>query len=353
MGLLPDALFQVAFVHQACCRIAACEIARCAVADLPARAFIAMYTTGGAQVPLTDPALQRRKLRDQLRRLRESAGFTQREVANEMEWSLSKLIRIESGRNGISITDLKALIAHYQVTDRALVDRLTAMARAARERPWWDRYRDSAPPTFLLLLGYEGSASIIRTFEPILVPGLLQTEEYAHEVLRLTSPPEKVDERSELRLERQERLLRSDGPQMHFILDENAISRVVGGPDVMRRQVKRLKELTDHPQITLRVLPFTQGLYRYFRNSYVLFEFEDPEEDIVLYAERPNGDAIVREGVDWVEDEAPARFLETFFDMEQLASAEGAPSVLDFAMSRLAAMIPAEPDLSDSAEGVA
>ncbi|MEU1166167.1 helix-turn-helix transcriptional regulator [Streptomyces sp. NPDC005921] len=305
------------------------------MADLPARAFIATYMTGGAQVPLTDPALQRRKLRDQLRRLRESAGYTQREVADEMEWSLSKLIRIEAGRNGISITDLRALIAHYRVTDQAVVDRLIAMARAARERPWWDRYRDIADPAFLLSLGYEGAASIIRTFEPMLVPGLLQTEEYALEVLRLTSPPEQVDMRAELRFERQERLLRSDGPQLHFILDENVISRAVGGPEVMRRQVRRLKELADHPQISLRVLPYGKGLYRYFRTSYVLFEFEDPEEDIVLYVERANGEAIVREGVDWADDDAPARFLETYFDIEQLASLEGAPAILEACVTRL------------------
>jgi transcriptional regulator with XRE-family HTH domain len=305
---------------------------------------------GGTQVPLTDPALQRRKLRDQLRRLRESAGFTQRDVANEMEWSLSKLIRIESGRNGISITDLKALIAHYQVTDPDHVNRLIAMARAARERPWWDRYWDIADPAFLLSLGYEGAASIIRTFEPVLVPGLLQTEEYAHEVLRLTSPPEQVDMRAELRFERQDRLLRPDGPQMHFILDENTVSRVVGGPAVMRRQVRRLKELADHPQISLRVLPFDAGLYRNFRTSYVLFEFADPEEDIVLYIERSNEEAIVREGVDWAEDDAPARFLETFFDIEQLARMDGTPVILEAARTRLAQISPAESDPPDVEE---
>lgn len=299
---------------------------------------------GGTQVPLTDPALQRRKLRDQLRRLRESAGFTQRDVANEMEWSLSKLIRIESGRNGISITDLKALIAHYQVTDPDQVNRLVSMARAARERPWWDRYRDIANPAFLLSLGYEGAASIIRTFEPILVPGLLQTEEYAHEVLRLTTPPEQVEMRAELRFERQDRLLRPDGPQMHFILDENSITRVVGGPAVMRRQLKRLKELADHPQISLRVLPFTAGLYRHFRTSYVLFEFEDPEEDVVLFIERPNQDAIVREGVDWAEDDASARFLEAFFDIEQLARKDAAPALLESALSRISQVASADPD---------
>ncbi|MFF4059319.1 helix-turn-helix domain-containing protein [Streptomyces sp. NPDC001668] len=302
------------------------------------QAFHRDVDDGGTQVPLTDPALQRRKLRDQLRRLRESSGFTQRDVANEMEWSLSKLIRIESGRNGISITDLRALIAHYQVTDPDHVNRLIAMARAARERPWWDRYRDSADPAFLLSLGYEGAASIIRTFEPVLVPGLLQTEEYALEVLRLTSPPEQVDMRAELRFERQDRLLRPDGPQMHFILDETTVSRVVGGPAVMRRQVRRLKELADHPQISLRILPFEAGLYRNFRNSYVLFEFEDPDEDIVLYLERSNDEAIVREGIDWAEGPAPARFLESFFDIEQLARRDGTSDILDRSLFRLSSL---------------
>src|SRR4051794_595764 len=118
----------------------------------------------------TDPALQRRKLRFELRRLREAAGFTQLSVATEMEWSLSKVIRIETGQVGVTITDLKALLQHYGVTDPQQSTELFAIARASRERPWWNRYKGSANPNFLLSLGYEGSATIVRNFEPILVP---------------------------------------------------------------------------------------------------------------------------------------------------------------------------------------
>ncbi|MEV0909245.1 helix-turn-helix domain-containing protein [Streptomyces hokutonensis] len=283
-------------------------------------------------MPLTDPALQRRKLRDRLRRLRESAGFTQRQVADEMEWSLSKIIRIETGTVGISITDLRALIGYYGVGDPAESNTLIGMARAAKERPWWDRYRGKADPAFLLSLGYEGAASIMRSFEPSLVPGLLQTEEYALEVLRVVEAPE-VEALVELRLERQERLLRPDGPEMHFIIDESVISRAVAGASVMRRQIRRLKTLVDHPKITLRILPFGGGLHKHYKTPYVLYEFEDPEEDFVLYLEQDT-QSVIREGQGWADSDAPARYLESFFGIEQLARRDEAEGLLDLALSR-------------------
>ncbi|MEU9783148.1 helix-turn-helix transcriptional regulator [Streptomyces phaeochromogenes] len=283
-------------------------------------------------MPLTDPALQRRKLRDRLRRLRESAGYTQRQVADEMEWSLSKIIRIETGTVGISITDLRALIAYYGVGDSGESETLIAMARAAKERPWWDRYKGKADPAFLLSLGYEGAASIIRSFEPMLVPGLLQTEEYALEVLRVMSSPEKVDALVELRLERQERLLRADGPEMHFIVDESVVARRVGSASVMRRQIRRLKALVDHPKIIFRVLPFGAGLHQHYKTPYVLYEFEDAEEDFVLYLEQDT-QSIVREGQGWADSDRPARFLESFFQIEQFARKDQAAELLDLALS--------------------
>ncbi|MFJ9893731.1 helix-turn-helix domain-containing protein [Streptomyces sp. NPDC091280] len=283
-------------------------------------------------MPLTDPALQRRKLRDRLRRLREAAGFTQRQVADEMEWSLSKIIRIETGTVGISITDLRALIGYYGVSDPAESNTLIGMARAAKERPWWDRYRGKADPAFLLSLGYENSASIMRSFEPSLVPGLLQTEEYTREVLRVAGVLE-AEALVELRLERQERLLRPDGPEMHFIIDESAITRAVASASVMRRQIRRLKTIVDHPKITLRVLPFASGLYKHYKTPYVLYEFEDPEEDFVLYLEQ-NTQAVIREGQGWADSDAPARYLESFFGIEQLAKRDAAEGLLDLALSR-------------------
>lgn len=278
-----------------------------------------------------DPAVMRRRLRRELRVLREAAGFTQRGVADEMEWSLSKVIRMESGTVGVSITDLRALLAYYGVSDQGEVDRLVTMARAAKAPPWWAAYRALGDKAFQDSLGYEGAASLIRTFEPVLVPGLLQTEEYALAVLELTSS-EQAERMAQLRLERQERLLGPDGPQLHFILDENVVTRVVGSRAVMRRQLRQLQELAEHPQITLRIVPFDAGLYPYFRTPYVLYEF-NPDDDVVLYIERQDQEHIVHESSSG--DDVPARYLEAFFSIEPLAPGNQARPLLESALERL------------------
>ncbi|MFD5633549.1 helix-turn-helix domain-containing protein [Streptomyces sp. NPDC127077] len=288
-------------------------------------------------MPLNDPALQRRRLREQLRRLRESKHLTQKAVAEQLEWSHSKIIRIESGTVGISITDLRALLALYSVADAAQIDTMVSMARAAKERPWWDAYKNMAPQAFVVSIAYENAASVIRNFEPDLVPGLLQTEEYAREVLQWTSPPEQAGPRADLRLERQERLFRPDGPEMHFIVDEGALARTVGRPAVMRRQLNRLKELADHPKVTLRVVPFHLGLYRYFTTSYVIFEFAEPDEDMALYLETQarHSDAIIVEGRDSVSEDSVAHYLENFYELEIKVPAADAVALIEANAERL------------------
>ena len=240
-----------------------------------------------------------------------------------MEWSLSKIIRIETGSVGISITDLRALLQHYGVTDAVQHDELVALARAAKVRPWWDQYKGLASAPFLLSLGYESAAAIIRNHEPIVIPGLLQTEEYAKHLLTLATPEDQlatIPPRLELRLERQERLLQAGGPELHFIFDESAIMRAVGGPDLMRRQVRRLQELSEHPRVTMRILPLTAGYpLPNYGVAYVLYEFTDPEEDVVLYLENPEGEVVVREGQDWDASVSPASYLESFYGLEQSA----------------------------------
>jgi len=286
--------------------------------------------------------IERRKLRERLRRLREAAGFTQREVSEELEWSLSKVIRIETGSVGISITDLKALLQHYGVTDAAQVNETTAMARVARERPWWEPYKKDAPRGFLLSLGYEATALRIRTFEPSLIPGLLQTEEYAAASLELMSPPETVNARAELRLKRQERVFHEDGPELHFIIDESAITRIVGSVSVMRRQLEHLLDMTQNDQVTLRVVPFRAGLYPHFRTPYVIFEFKDPQDGTVLYLEstEDGADSIVREGPEWDTNQSPDHYLENFFALEQTAKKEEAADIITATLGRISPQRP-------------
>lgn len=244
------------------------------------------------------PVVQRRRLRTELRKARQDSGQTQDQVALAMDWSLSKVIRIEAGSVGISTNDLKVLLRHYKIVDPARTEELIALARAARERSWWSMYRDVAPPGLLQLIGYESAASIRRNFEPLLVPGLLQTEEYARAVIRGLddqAPAERVDTRVEIRMRRQELVDRANPPLLFFILDEAVVRRVVGSKGIMRRQIRRLIELADRPNVTIEVVPFGAGVHPGLKGSFVVLEFPDAADDDVLYLESPSGDLISRD----------------------------------------------------------
>jgi len=234
------------------------------------------------------PVVQRRRLRTELRKARQDAGLTQEQVADAMDWSLSKMIRIEAGTVGISTTDLKALLDHYRLDDADLRSQLVALARAARERSWWSVYRDVAPPGVLQLIGYEAASYIIRNFETLLIPGLLQTEDYARAVipsLEEGTTAERVDTLVEIRMRRQEQVDRDDPPLMFFILDEAAVRRLVGSRDIMRRQIHYLSEMAAKPNVTIEIVPFTAGTHPGLRGPFVIIEFPDPGDDDVLYLE--------------------------------------------------------------------
>lgn len=246
------------------------------------------------------PVVQRRRLRTELRKARLDADQTQNDVAVAMDWSLSKVIRIEAGSVSISTNDLKMLLRHYKINDPARVDELIALGKAARERAWWSQYREVAPPGLLQLIGYEAAAASRRNFEPLLVPGLLQTEEYARAVIPAMNEgvtPKDLDELVEIRMRRQELIERPTPPELFFILDEAAIRRVAGGPGIMRRQLHRLIEVAERESVTIEVVPFSAGVHPGMRGSFVVIEFLDPADD-VLYAENLDGGLVSRDAPD-------------------------------------------------------
>ena len=240
------------------------------------------------------PLLPQRRLRAELKRARQESRLTQEQVANEMDWSLSKIIRIESGSSRISANDLKALLRLYGVSDPENVDALVTLARAARERPRSNAYRDVAPSPLLQLIEYESVASAIRQFEPLFIPGILQTEDYARAVIQ-----DYYDERPgssrlrtlvELRVRREELFDRDNPPSLHFMLDEAVVHRLVGGSSVMQRQLRRLIELAERPHITLDVIPFSAGLHPGLKGPFEIIEFADPSDSDIVYLESPRGD---------------------------------------------------------------
>jgi hypothetical protein len=209
-----------------------------------------------------------------------------------MEWSLSKMIRIENAETSISINDLKALLRHYEISDRAKTAELIDLARAARKQGWWGRYRNVAPKELLVLIEYESAASSIRQFETTSIPGILQTEAYARAVLQNFYADEPAAEMVELRT-RREGLLRQDGaPQFLFILDEPAIERLAGGRAVMRSQLQRLIDATELPNVTIQVVPLSAGLHPGLSGPFEFIQFPDSADRDVVFFETRGRDII-------------------------------------------------------------
>ncbi len=239
---------------------------------------------------------QRRRLRTELRAARLRKGLTQGQVARAMDWSLSKMIRIENARSGISVNDLRVLLRLYDITDMEQTEELFALARAARQRPWWSRYREVAPPELLLLIDYESAASAISQFEIVFVPGILQTEEYASAVLRIfydeESSLERVAALVDLRMRRRDLLTSENAPRFSFVLDESVIHRPVGSHAIMSRQLMHLLSVAELPNVTIQIVPFAAGLHPGVRGSFEVVQYDDTPDESIVFLEGVRGDFI-------------------------------------------------------------
>jgi len=236
------------------------------------------------------PTAARRRLRLALRKARDGTGLTQEQVAGSMDWSLSKVIRIESGTVGISTNDLRALLRLYEVRDEAETREFLELARAARRRGWWTQFRDAIPPSFVEYIGLEADASVHRYLQSYWVPGLLQTKAYSRAMVVGTAPhqvdEEHIESMVEVRLKRQEAVLdRDDPPEIVAYLDESVIRRVIGGPTVMREQLLSLVASARRPNTTIRVLPFAAGPHPAMASAVLILEFPDEGDDPVVYLE--------------------------------------------------------------------
>ncbi|KAB1977855.1 helix-turn-helix domain-containing protein [Streptomyces triticiradicis] len=262
-----------------------------------------------------DPSLNRRKLRLALKAARDKRGLTQREAADSLEWSLSKLIRIEAGTVSLSVTDLRAILHEYGVDDPDVVAELEEAARGSKGQSWWTEYNDVISQPFSQYLGYESAANDIRGYHPSLIPGHLQTADYIDALFQVGQPLAKAQLRIDLRLARQDRIFQEGGPQVEMILDEAALRRQIGGATVMRRQLTFLKELITQGKAILRVLPFSAGAHDSLDSSFFLLGFRDDED--VLYVAGPVGVSTIRD-----DRELVARYQECFEDLRGKALSE-------------------------------
>jgi transcriptional regulator with XRE-family HTH domain len=234
------------------------------------------------------PTVLRMILGRQLQALREQAGLSHQQAADAIfasEWTLR---RIEAGKGALKPLNIKSLLVTYGITDVREIDLFLGLARDASRPGWWHSYGDVLPDWFKVAVGLEESASLIRAYEPQVVPGLLQTEAYVRAITAASFPSEQEEEserRVALRLARQELLKRPAPPEYWVVLEETVLRRPIGGPDVMRRQVEYLIDCAARPNITLQVLPFSAGWHPAMYGMFWIYRFPDDAIPDVVYSE--------------------------------------------------------------------
>ncbi|MFY1687102.1 helix-turn-helix domain-containing protein [Plantactinospora sp. WMMB782] len=252
-----------------------------------------------------------------LRQLRAQADLTQTDVANRLDWSQSKVNRIELGEVAITRTDLGALLQVYGLDDPKAVAELLDMAKTARQQNFAE-YRDIFAREFLHFLEFEGLADHIMHYESNVVPGPLQTPEYARATLRavrmVDSLPVRdrrevehvIERKVRVRMERKRLLIQeSDAVKAEFILNEGILRRAVGAesgqPDLMTDQLAHLAELAEVPNVDVRVLPSSRGAHPGLQGGFVVLELPEPYGDSLLYMENSAGELSTRDQPDKVD----------------------------------------------------
>src|SRR3954471_19680798 len=216
----------------------------------------------------------------QLRRMREAARISRADAGWQIRASESKVSRMELGRVGFKERDVGDLLDLYGMSDEAERFRLMELARAANNPGWWSRYGDVMPSWFTNYVGLEVAAALIRTYELMFVPGLLQTEEYARAVVQLGKsflPHHEVDQRVALRVTRQQILTRANPARLWVVIDESVLRRPIGGRDAMCEQIEQLLKVSQQPNVTLQVMPFSSGGYPGAGGAFTIMRF--PEGD--------------------------------------------------------------------------
>lgn len=250
-------------------------------------------------MPLS-PSMRRRRLATELRKLREQCGLSLTDAARKLGWQASRLSRIETRQSGIPTPDLRKLLNQYEVADEEYRKYLVELARRVNERGWWQKYAGLIGSEYADLISLEEEARAIRTYEQELVPGLLQTADYARAYSRAAWPTgtaQQIDRWVEVRTERQEILVRSDPPppRFHVVLSEAVLRRPVGGREVMRAQLEYLMHPRDRANVTIQVLPFDAGVHPAMVGPFTMMTFPDPDDLGIVNVENATGALILEE----------------------------------------------------------
>lgn len=233
------------------------------------------------------PTARRRALGQALRELRETAGKSTIEAAALIECSESKIRKIEYGDVPTKVAERNALVAAYGATDEDLAE-IQELAKGANQRGWWQAYRGAVPRWFRRYVGLEGAAAEIRTFEVELIPGLLQTERYAHALITANNPDmsqAEIDRRLKVRTQRQEHLFSEGSGRLVVVLSEAAIRRVIGGPAAMSEQLSLLLDVQGKGGVELQVIPNSAGAHPSTGFPFILLRFPNDVAPTLAYTE--------------------------------------------------------------------
>jgi hypothetical protein len=238
------------------------------------------------------PTVLRMILARQLQALREKAGMSYEQAAEAIyssEWTIRRMERAEGGFKPLTV---KSLLMAYGITDVREIDTFLSLARDASKPGWWHSYDDVLPSWFRTAVGLEEAATLIRAYEPQVIPGLLHTEGYTRAITAASLPaaPQELTERTvALRLARQQFLHRPDPPEYWVVMDETVLRRPIGGPDVMREQIAYLIEAAQQPKITIQVVPFATGWHPALYGMFNIFRFPDDQLPDIVYCEALTG----------------------------------------------------------------
>src|SRR5699024_1091648 len=233
------------------------------------------------------PSVRRRRLSSELKRLRTESGMTLVEAAKQAGMGKSNLSKIEQAESRtVPAPTLNKLLDRYGVDEPAVRSAMHELSKLAGQKGWWSSYKDVMPQT---LVDFEAEACAIRTFEPQLVPGLLQTPAYADAVFRANRvrDDDEVAQRVTARMSRQGILNRVDPPKYLAIIDEAVLHRTVGSPAVMCEQLRHLTHMAARHNIDIYVLPFSAGAHTSTEGSYLIMDFPDPRDSSIVYLEGP------------------------------------------------------------------
>ncbi|WP_369229351.1 helix-turn-helix domain-containing protein [Streptomyces sp. R21] len=245
----------------------------------------------------SNPTVRKRRLGAELRRLRQASGLKSTEVAERLMVSQPKISHLENGRRTISARDVRDLCVIYGVTDQQVIDSLMRMARESAQPGWWNVYGDIPQGVYI---GLEANAATIHAYDPLVIPALLQTPAYAQAVIGETIPlltAEQAATRLKVRLRRQHRIYDPACPlRLWVVLDESALRRAIGSPDIMREQLEHLNAISAEPHITVQILPHDAGAHPGLSGQFSILRFADSSETVVylerftsdLYLEKPS-----------------------------------------------------------------